>query len=419
VGVLGKRVVAIRQATDATEYCALHGGTEGLEDELRDYFQLGTPLAPLYAAWGRAGCSRMKIISERLPGLRILRQDPVECLFSFITSSNNNVPRITLILDRIRERYGEFLCAKTERAEQPNTVAPSDPATTADDGASVQPAMSPSPARNKLMPRMEISSSWHSFPSVERLAQVSEEEFRQIGLGYRAKFIRNSAIKIVAAAAREGHTDGSAYLKALRSRSREEVMAALLELDGVGPKVGDCVALFSLDQISAVPVDTHVWRIACRDYDPSLAECKSLTPSVYSRVGALFRDRFGEHAGWGHQLLFAAELQEFRAILPAEMIYQMEEARSLEKMSKAKEKEEKEARRLPDGSIRPATPKSGRSSAAVSPASASVTPSEKNSKSKPKAKRSRATPSSDGPDGKLTTSNHKRRRLPSNLLDDE
>ena len=54
----------------------------------------------------------MEAISRSLPGLRILRQEPCECLFSFICSSNNNVPRITLILDRMRERYGERLCAK-------------------------------------------------------------------------------------------------------------------------------------------------------------------------------------------------------------------------------------------------------------------------------------------------------------------
>ncbi|CAN0407425.1 unnamed protein product, partial [Discosporangium mesarthrocarpum] len=80
-------------------------------------------------------------------------------------------------------------------------------------------------------------------------------------------------------------------------------------------KVADCVALFSLDQSSAIPVDVHVWRIACRDYDPTLKDCKSLTPGVYERVGDLFRERFGEHAGWAHSLLFAAELPAFQVSL--------------------------------------------------------------------------------------------------------
>jgi N-glycosylase/DNA lyase len=112
IGVLGRRVVAIRQTDDATQYRALHGDSAGLETELQDYFQLATPLAPLYSTWASAPCPRMATITKALPGLRILRQDPSECLISFICSSNNNVPRITLILDRMREKYGEALCDK-------------------------------------------------------------------------------------------------------------------------------------------------------------------------------------------------------------------------------------------------------------------------------------------------------------------
>merc|ERR1711924_177456 len=87
-----------------------------------------------------------------------------------------------------------------------------------------------------------------------------------------------------------------------------------------------------------------------------------------------FRQRFGEHAGWGHQLLFAAELQEFRDLLPPSMLLQMEEARILEKAIKAREKEEKAARKAAGGPV----------SASASPASASASASGAKSKSKPK-----------------------------------
>jgi hypothetical protein len=70
---------------------------------------------------------------------------------------------------------------------------------------------------------------------------------------------------------------------------------------GVGRKVADCVALFSLDKHDVIPVDTHVWTIACRDFDTSLASAKSLTPAVYERVGDLFRSRYGPYAGWAHR----------------------------------------------------------------------------------------------------------------------
>ena len=53
--------------------------------------------------------------------------------------------------------------------------------------------------------------------------------------------------------------------------------------------MADCVGLFALDQTGIIPVDTHVWQIACRDYDPGLKDAKSLTPTVYERVGGLFR----------------------------------------------------------------------------------------------------------------------------------
>lgn len=79
------------------------------------------------------------------------------------------------------------------------------------------------------------------------------------------------------------------------------------------------MALFSLNQPRAIPVDTHVWDIAVRDYDPTLAQCKSLTPTVYERVGDLFRDRFGSKAGWAHSVLFAAELPQFKILLPTRL----------------------------------------------------------------------------------------------------
>ena len=117
----------------------------------------------------------------------------------------------------------------------------------------------------------------------------------------------------------------------MREKTREECKAALLECSGVGPKVADCVALFSLDQAACIPVDTHVWRIARRDYDATLEEVASITPTVYERVGDLFRDRFGPTAGWAHAVLFAAELPAFRAALPAAVVEEMDAFRDDEK----------------------------------------------------------------------------------------
>ncbi len=115
--------------------------------------------------------------------------------------------------------------------------------------------------------------------------------------------------------------------------------AALMHFPGVGRKVADCVALFSLGMSDCVPVDTHVWTIAVRELDASLGSAASLTPAVYERVGALFRQRYpGGYAGWAHSLLFTAELPLFREQLPAELALQMSSFRELEKEAKAEKK---------------------------------------------------------------------------------
>lgn len=77
-------------------------------------------------------------------------------------------------------------------------------------------------------------------------------------------------------------TSGLDWLMNLRKANAAEVQQALIGLPGVGRKVADCVAVFSLDQTSAVPVDTHVWSIACRDMDASLQVRGGVHSHMYS-----------------------------------------------------------------------------------------------------------------------------------------
>ena len=141
------------------------------------------------------------------------------------------------------------------------------------------------------------------------LAKADEGDLRALGLGYRAAYVRQTAALLC--------EKGDSWLPSLRQvDDPEAVRTMLMECPGVGPKVADCVALFSLDQSGAIPVDTHVWDIACRDLDRDLVSAGSLTPKVYARVGELFRSRYGAHAGWAHSVLFAAELPLFKHRLP-------------------------------------------------------------------------------------------------------
>ena len=314
LGTLGHRVFALREFggdVEFAEYSSAGASVAALASGsslLYDFFQLSVALSPLHAEWAAAD-ARMAAIVAALPGVRVLRQPPWECLVAFICSSNNNIARISLMLDRLREALGEPI----------GRIA------AVDGGERVVRA----------------------FPTILALGGAKEADLRALGCGYRARFLRESAIAIAA-------RGGDDYLTSLRSQPRDAVQNALLGLTGVGRKVADCVALFSLDKASVVPVDTHVWTIACRDYDATLVEAKSLTPRVYDRVGDLFRMRFSDHAGWAHSLLFTAELPAFRQALPTSISDEMATFREFEREEKiakrAAARDRKRARELAGGS---------------------------------------------------------------------
>jgi N-glycosylase/DNA lyase len=139
----------------------------------------------------------------------------------------------------------------------------------------------------------------HAFPTAERLAQADEATLRALGFGYRAKTL------IAAAQALTERGDG--WLESLRELPYWDAKAELMQLPGVGAKVADCVLLFGLNQMLAVPIDTHMWQAVGKWLLPDLAD-KSLTDKTYRHVVEWFHDRFGEWTGWAHQYLFTAHL---------------------------------------------------------------------------------------------------------------
>ena len=249
------------------------------------YFRLETPLAPLYKEWSEAD-NRLSKIAAVIPGCRILRQDPIECMFSFICSSNNNIPRITKMLTAFRKEYGQFMMMVPTKSGEDYAI--------------------------------------YSFPALQSLSAATEADLRAMGLGYRAKYITETRDLLTKCGGRD-------YLLNLRTASNAQVVQdELVKFSGIGRKVADCIALFSLDSDEAIPVDVHVQHIASRDYDPSvLGGAKSLTPTIYKQVGDLFRHRFPNYAGWAHSLLFVAELPSFRDVLPSDIVQQMDEVRCL------------------------------------------------------------------------------------------
>jgi len=232
------------------------------ESFLRDYFQLDVNLSVLYSSWCKVD-PVFAGLATAFSGIRMLRQDPTENLFSFICSSNNHISRIASMIDKLCTTYGPRI------AQVDGHV-------------------------------------YYGFPRVETLAQAGvEDTLRTLGFGYRAKYVSVSAAYVL-------EQGGSQWLMSLRSREYEESKAQLRKLTGVGAKVADCVCLMSLDQPGAIPVDTHVWQFTARDYMPQLRQCKSVTETVYNNIGVFYRTLWGPYAGWAHSVLFSADLKKFK-----------------------------------------------------------------------------------------------------------
>lgn len=284
LGVLGQRAVLLRQLQDDVAYKVLSRGSGAHPgddfDAIADYFNLSVSLATLSKEWCAADEHYAKL-STALPGARMLRQDPVECLFSFICSQNNHISRIHGMVNRLCELYGEQLPLKRDALSEEEAGL------------------------------VDVSQPLYAFPTLEQLARATEEELRDAGFGYRARYIVGAVQQL-----NEMPEGGKAWLLSLRNVPFDQACEALCTLPGVGPKVAACAALFSLDKHSSIPVDVHMWQVAIRRYTPHLRN-KTLTPKLHAEVQAAFVKVFGPYAGWAHNSLFIAELGSMKSKIAA------------------------------------------------------------------------------------------------------
>lgn len=246
---------------------------------LEDYFQLKYKLRDLYQEWS-AKDKHLEKCCKRYKGFRILRQDPVENVFSFICATNNNIKRISQMIDKLCKRFGEVIEGKCQE-------------------------------------------SYQIFPTIERLAK--DDVFQclryELGFGYRAKFICETAKRLMdlndnrSSGHLAGHNNKSArdFLLSLRSLPYKETCKELMQFPGVGRKVADCICLMSMDHLGAVPIDCHIYEIVCRNYMPKLRqERKTLTESVHNLIGDYFNRLHGPLAGWSTSVLFISELRHLK-----------------------------------------------------------------------------------------------------------
>ncbi|XP_022141451.1 N-glycosylase/DNA lyase OGG1 [Momordica charantia] len=274
-GAVGSHLISLKQLPNGdVSYCthsessSTSSAAAAARQALLDFLNAGISLSAIWEVFSAAD-PRFEVLARHLGGARVLRQHPLECLVQFLCSSNNNIGRITKMVDYISS-LGNYL-GNVEGFE------------------------------------------FHEFPSLERLSLVSEAELREAGFGYRAKYIVGS---VKALEAKPG--GGAEWLLSLRDLDLEEVIDALSSLPGIGPKVAACIALFSLDQHHAIPVDTHVWQIATRYLVPELAGAR-LTPKLCNRVAEAFVNKYGKYAGWAQTLLFVADLPQQKALLSSHL----------------------------------------------------------------------------------------------------
>ncbi len=208
-----------------------------------DYFDLGRDYGVI-----KKELSKDPILEESIrfgEGIRILNQEPFETIISFIISANNQIPRIKKSIELMSQNYGESIGTYNGK-------------------------------------------EYFAFPNAEVLATVDEEELKENNkVGYRAKYIINTSKMI---------KNKDIDIEKLQNTPTKEAKKILMKLPGVGPKVSDCILLFSLDKNDAFPVDVWVKRVMEHFYLKEDRKLKDI--EIYAE------EKFGDLAGFAQQYLF-------------------------------------------------------------------------------------------------------------------
>jgi N-glycosylase/DNA lyase len=258
IGVVEKHWVRLTQTRDG-----VHAETAVPVknwDWLREFLQTEVDWAAVLKTFPDDEPIRAVVAACR--GLRVLRQDPWECLASFILSSTKQIVQIRQIIALLCERFGEPL------NRPPATLSPLCGAR----GES---------GRNE-------NHLYYSFPTTKRIAAVTETDLRACKMGFRAPHLLAAARQIA---------DGTFDLDRPRHLPLAEARAELMKLRGVGGKIADCVLLFAYGFDGAFPVDVWVERALRRLYFPR----RRVTAKRLRHFAAT---HFGPHAGHAQQYLF-------------------------------------------------------------------------------------------------------------------
>ena len=196
---------------------------------------------------------------KQYEGLRIFKQDPFQCMISFIISSNSNIQKIKNSLEKISKKFGKKV--KIQNKE------------------------------------------FFLFPKPEKLANASIEEIKKCGVGYRAPFIKQASKMIVLK---------KINFKYLEKCDYQEAKKNICLIPGVGNKVADCILLFSLNKLEAFPLDTWMIKILEKYYSNQFnIKTKTITEKQYQILHEKIVNYFGPYCGYAQQFLFKMERENY------------------------------------------------------------------------------------------------------------
>ena len=196
---------------------------------------------------------------KQYEGLRIFKQDPFQCMISFIISSNSNIQKIKNSLEKISKKFGKKV--KIQNKE------------------------------------------FFLFPKPEKLANASIEEIKKCGVGYRAPFIKQASKMIVLKKINFEYLEKCDYQEAKKN---------ICLIPGVGNKVADCILLFSLNKLEAFPLDTWMIKILEKYYSNQFnIETKTITEKQYQILHEKIVNYFGPYCGYAQQFLFKMERENY------------------------------------------------------------------------------------------------------------
>jgi 3-methyladenine DNA glycosylase/8-oxoguanine DNA glycosylase len=305
IGVIGRHPVRLTQSRSG-----IRAETAGPVTDwqwLRDYLQTDVDMDAVLKTFPDDAPLCDAVAACR--GLRLLRQDPWECLASFILSSTKQIVQIRQIVATLCEQYGEPIAQPAATWERRRLAGPQHHDEPVRSPAGRQRSqdilfmnqVGPTCRSARTHGSASLPSSWapgesvpnenhlyHSFPTAEHIAAANESELRACKMGFRAPHLLQAARRIAA---------GKLDLKRLRHLPLVEAREELMTLRGVGSKIADCVLLFACGFDGAFPVDVWVERALRELYFPR----RRVGDKQLRHFAAT---HFGPHAGYAQQYLF-------------------------------------------------------------------------------------------------------------------